>query len=99
MQQASSSGEFTPSEHVIAATEADFASVVATAPTDILVEFYAPWCGHCQALAPEYNALADSLHEQGVEVGVVSYDADANTVPEGFDVQVIAALFDCISCC
>ncbi|GMH39634.1 hypothetical protein BSKO_07532 [Bryopsis sp. KO-2023] len=43
-----------------------------------LVEFYAPWCGHCRNLAPKWSAVGKAL-DGVVKVGAINCDAGGNT--------------------
>merc|ERR1712213_92268 len=58
---------------------------------DILIEFYAPWCGHRKKLAPTYDELGGKM--AGENVDIVKMDATANDVPAGFDVRGFPTLF------
>jgi protein disulfide-isomerase A1 len=52
---------------------------------DVLLEFYAPWCGHCKALAPKYDELAELYAKNkdfASKVTIAKIDATANDVPD-----------------
>ncbi|EMC98075.1 hypothetical protein BAUCODRAFT_412282 [Baudoinia panamericana UAMH 10762] len=55
----------------------NFDDVVLKSGKPALVEFFAPWCGHCKNLAPVYEELATNFEFAKDKVTIAKVDADA----------------------
>jgi protein disulfide-isomerase A1 len=74
-------------EGVLVLTENTFEDELNKYP-NILVEFYAPWCGHCKKLAPEYSAAAEVLSAMDPPVPLAKVDAtEEKGLAEKYGVQ------------
>ncbi|KAG7653103.1 Thioredoxin domain [Arabidopsis suecica] len=63
------------SSPVLQLTPSNFKSKVLNSNGVVLVEFFAPWCGHCQSLTPTWEKVANTL--KGIAT-VAAIDADAH---------------------
>ncbi|XP_054618174.1 protein disulfide-isomerase A6 [Dunckerocampus dactyliophorus] len=64
---------YSSSDDVIELTPSNFNKEVIQSDSLWLVEFYAPWCGHCQNLTPDWKKAATAL-KGIVKVGAVDAD-------------------------
>ncbi|XP_076178600.1 disulfide-isomerase A3 [Ptiloglossa arizonensis] len=79
------------SGNVKVAVARNFDEIVTNNGKDTLIEFYAPWCGHCKKLAPIFDELGEKLANEDIEI--VKFDATVNDVPAPYEVQGFPTLF------
>ena len=61
--------------NIIETDDSNFESEVLKAEIPVLVDFWAPWCGPCKAIAPILEQISD---EQGDKIKIVKVNVDDN---------------------
>lgn len=78
------------SDKILTLDNESFDAAITEATTPVLVDFWAPWCGPCKAIAPILEELADEMDGQ-IKIGKV--DVDNNSELAGkFNIRAIPTL-------
>ena len=71
-------------------TDANFKTEVLDCQDPVLVDFWAPWCGHCRAIAPTVEELANDYSGKA-KIGKMNTD-DNNGIPSEYRITGIPTL-------
>jgi len=78
-------------EHdTVTVTDANFEEEVKNSGTPVLLDFWAPWCGPCKAIAPSLEELAKEYGGK-VKIGKINIDENEST-PGQFGIRSIPTL-------
>ena len=78
------------SENILEITDDSFEAEVLKADIPVLVDFWAPWCGPCRAIAPIMETLAD-IYDGKIKFAKCNVDNNPVT-PSKFNISSIPTM-------
>ncbi|EGF79896.1 hypothetical protein BATDEDRAFT_35223 [Batrachochytrium dendrobatidis JAM81] len=76
----------TQDEPVITVVGDSFDKIVLDTKKDVLLELYAPWCGHCKKLVPTWDTLAKTITSD--KIVIAKMDGTTNDIPPSTKVDL-----------
>lgn len=78
------------SEKITELNESTFQDVISSGSTPVVVDFWAPWCGPCKAIAPILEEIAE---EQGDKVKICKVNVDEQSaIASKYQIRAIPTL-------
>jgi len=82
-----------PEDGPVVVVGKNFEEIVLDPTKDVLLEAYAPWCGHCKTLEPKYKELAQNHKKYRHSLTIAKVDATANDLPANYQVSGFPTIF------